>query len=225
MSAAAMTCAISPPMTPAPTTAALNTNMALTLAARDGLQLHIPAPLAGEAGEAVRRSDASTRGGRRGGRRAGVNGVALLELVVELERTVTWSGRGTELDALGAAQAASSTRSVWPARGSYAATTSSSTLPRPPGRLSHISVPSAGQPSGSSGRVPKPSSQAGQRCGSYHSASASEARPGTWMATQTPAHQPRTTTSPRIASIEPAMRSSRGASSARGARTPPGRRR
>ena len=52
MSAAAITCAISPPMTPAPTTAALNTNMAVTLAARHGLPLHIPAPLAGEAGEA-----------------------------------------------------------------------------------------------------------------------------------------------------------------------------
>jgi hypothetical protein len=51
MSAAAMTCAISPPITPAPTTAALNTNMAMTLAAGHGLQLHIAAPLAGEARE------------------------------------------------------------------------------------------------------------------------------------------------------------------------------
>ena len=44
MSAAAITCAISPPMTPAPTTAALNTNMPPTLAscvAARSCQLHI----------------------------------------------------------------------------------------------------------------------------------------------------------------------------------------
>src|SRR5215203_7080540 len=85
MSAAAITCAISPPMTPAPTTAALKTNIAVTLAARLALQLHISAPLADEASEraAQRRGDlaAHERAVDQPGER-----MALLQLVVERER-------------------------------------------------------------------------------------------------------------------------------------------
>jgi len=47
-SAAASTCAISPPITPAPTTAALKTNIARTLATRAGVGLDVATPLADE---------------------------------------------------------------------------------------------------------------------------------------------------------------------------------
>src|SRR5262245_9791239 len=85
MSAAAMTCAISPPITPAPTTAALNTNMAMTLAADHGLQLHIPAAFAEEAVErpAQRRGHLAAHEQRvHEPRRRG----AVLDLVVERQR-------------------------------------------------------------------------------------------------------------------------------------------
>src|SRR5918997_6871466 len=105
MSAAAMTCAISPPMTPAPTTAALKTNMAGTLAAGHGLQLHIPAPLAGEAGER-----STQRGDHRPAYEQDVHEraqrTAVLELVVERERDLRLVRARGELDPLGAAQAA-----------------------------------------------------------------------------------------------------------------------
>src|SRR5215218_10342007 len=105
MSAAAITCAISPPMTPAPTTAALKTNIGRTLAAGLQLHLHISAPLAGEAGErAAQRGDdltAHEQAVDQPGQR-----VALLERVVELERDLDGVGSGSELDPLRAAQAA-----------------------------------------------------------------------------------------------------------------------
>src|SRR5215210_2260036 len=104
MPAAAMTCAISPPITPAPTTAALKTNMAGTLAAHSGLPLQVPAPLAGEPGEGPleRRLDLAAHEEavdepRRGG--------LLLELVVELERDGHVVAGGCERDLLRAAQA------------------------------------------------------------------------------------------------------------------------
>src|SRR5918998_280757 len=95
MPAAAMTCAISPPITPAPTTAALKTNMALSLVALQarrgrsgtpgGLPLEVAAPLAREAEQA-----AAQRRGELAPDEQRVHQPrerrALLELVVELER-------------------------------------------------------------------------------------------------------------------------------------------
>src|SRR5829696_5966283 len=87
MPAAAMTCAISPPITPAPTTAALKTNMAGTLAALSGLPLQVPPPLPGEPGEGPLQgcldlaTDEEAVDEPRRGR-------LLLELVVELKRDV-----------------------------------------------------------------------------------------------------------------------------------------
>src|SRR5215216_7774828 len=105
MSAAAMTCAISPPMTPAPTTAALNTNMAMTLAAGHGLQLHIPAALAGEAVErpAQRRDDRTAHEQEVHQTR---DRGALLDLVVQRERDRRMVRAGGERDPLGPAHAA-----------------------------------------------------------------------------------------------------------------------
>src|SRR5918994_2373925 len=97
MSAAAITWAISPPITPAPTTAALKTNMPRRLAAELLLQLHIAAPLAGEPGEAAlqRRGDlAADEEPVDDRRRRG----ALLQLVGELERDEHVVGRRPELD-------------------------------------------------------------------------------------------------------------------------------
>ena len=78
-------------------------------------------------------------------------------------------------------------------------------------RLPHELGAAAGQPSSSSTTWPKPSIHAGQRCGSYQSASASEASPGTRDRRLGAPISRRT--SPRIASIEAAIRSSRGPSS------------
>src|SRR5215204_4554715 len=105
MSAAAMTCAISPPMTPAPTTAALKTNMAGTLAAGHGLQLHVPAPLAGEARERApqRRDDLPPHEDQVEQPR---QRSLLLELVLERERDRHRVRTRREPDLLGAAQAA-----------------------------------------------------------------------------------------------------------------------
>src|ERR671925_274989 len=105
MSAAAMTCAISPPITPAPTTAALNTNIARTLAALLALPLHVAAPLAGEARERPpqRRRDLATHEQHVDEPR---ERMALLELVVERQRDLDLVVPGLELDSLAAAQAA-----------------------------------------------------------------------------------------------------------------------
>src|SRR5690348_9465584 len=82
-SAAATTWAISPPMTPAPTTAALNTNMALTLASAAELplrcELGVEAPQRAAQGVGHRAADEEQIHDRR-------EQVAVLDAVLELQR-------------------------------------------------------------------------------------------------------------------------------------------
>ena len=142
-------------------------------------QLDVRPPLAREPGQralervAQRAPDEERVGERR-------ERVALLELVLELQRHLDLVGLGRERDPL-ACRAASRPRPPASApRAPRRRVTRSTTRPRPPGFESHTArAPTAGQSPSSLTTWPKPSTHDGQRCGSYQTASASEARPGT----------------------------------------------
>src|SRR5689334_20235695 len=101
-SAAATTWAISPPMTPAPTTAALNTNMALTLASAAELtlrcELGVEAPQRAPQRVRLGAADEEEVHDRR-------EQVAVLQAVLELQRDLHRVRLRLECDALGALQA------------------------------------------------------------------------------------------------------------------------
>src|SRR5215217_3663889 len=209
MSAAAITCAISPPITPAPTTAALKTNIAMTLAALLAFELQVAAALVREAGEraAQRAGDLAANEQHVGQpRQRG----ALLELVVERERDADRLRSGGELDALRAAQplvfdaqCLSAARLVRGHRLEHepAPARLARPLERPRGRplgRQVDDVAEAVDPGGPADRVVPERLRVGGQAGNVDRR-------------RRAAHQP--STSSRIASIERTIRSSRGPSS------------
>src|SRR5215208_1229571 len=212
MPAAAMTCAISPPITPAPTTAALKTNMAGTLASPFSVPLQVPAPFAGESGEGPleRRLDlAADEEAVDEPRRRRL----LLELIVQLERDVDAVAGGLERDLLRAAQALvldrerlAHARLIGGHLLEHAAAAARVAVPhepalRGPALRERRDVLEAVDPRRPADRVvPERLGLGGE--------------PGDLDRRRGAAHARRPSTSPRIASIERAMRSRRGSRSA-----------
>ena len=174
-SADAITWAISPPMTPAPTTAALNTNMALTLAFASELPLGCQLVR-----EAPQRAAAATPAACAGTTTAAPAGARSLGSGSDLERDPRLLEPRLECDA-------SHTRErgvLELERLAEPRLVAGHLLDHPPARRPAARPTSAARRSAATRRprlttLPKPSIHEAQRCWSYHNCSASTARPGT----------------------------------------------
>src|SRR4051794_22027136 len=168
-----MVWAIWPPMVPAPTTAALNTNMSRNSSFCFRSQVGGRPRLTLEA-----RKCALERVAHRTPHEGEVdysrNAAILLDGVLQLERHDRSSGVGLEADRLAAVDLLVLDLDRLADRASKL-TTRSSTRPRPPGFESQTTTApgSRGQPSSTRLTCPKPSTKVGQRRVSYHSSSAS----------------------------------------------------